>query len=227
MGGPRRRLERGDHTAEFPEDPGHPCGERGRAVITGGGTGRQLHDRPVGEHDLGRDDSTADGTMPEKPAARRIPADHPADRGRDGIAWVGAEDPPAAGKMPVELGGHHARLHPHAVGARLDDPPHEPRAVDHDPGAERPAGEARSGAPRMHRYAPVGRPADRCRHVLGGPRPHHRERPDLEQAAVGGVERPADVVADHVARDDAPQIFLDSLPLEIHAALRRRRSGRW
>ena len=187
----------------------------------GRGNRSHLDDRAIGQHHFGRGDAVADRSAHEKTAPRCIAADHAADRARHGIGRIGAEATAPAGQVPVELSANHAGLHPHRIADTTEDAPHETRAVDDDSPTERPATHARAAATGMNAHAMLGGPAHRRDHVVRRPRPHDGDRPLFKKASVGGVEGPADVVADHITRDDTPKVFLDACVVGMHGFIER------
>ena len=176
----------------------------------------EFDDRPVGEHDLERRDPPAHRAVTEEPAAGGVTTDHPPDRRHRRGRRVGAEGAAETLEVLLELEPDDPRLDADGVAGRGDDPPQVPRAIDDHPGAKGIAGEARSGAAGMDRHAPFGGPADRGRHIVDTPRPNDDQRPNLEQAAVGGVEGARGVVAEDLPGHDPAQVLRNPLPFLIH-----------
>ena len=228
------RLTAGNDVPSLLQNRGQLSRKRSDAVWTqrcdpGGGDGRhrrpfgghrgEFHNRSIGQDNLERFHPLPHRTVPEKPAARGVATDHAAERTHGGVGRIGAECPATPREEGGELLADNARLHPHGVVPKLENPPHEPGAVDHQPTAKRTPAEARATAPWMNANPPLGGPPNSSSHVVCRPGPHNRQRLLLEQAAVGGVELPADIVAEHIAGNDSPEILFDPRLFLIHGVL--------
>ncbi len=118
--------------------------------------------------------------------------------------------------MLVQPGMHDAGLNADTVAARILDPPHVARKIDHQSASQRLAGQAGAGAAGMDRQFVFAGVAHHRHHVGQRTRPHHRQRTDLENAGVAGVELREDVVAMHVPFDQPSQVVFDPLAFLIH-----------
>ena len=121
--------------------------------------------------------------------------------------------------MFFQLRAHNPGLHPHRRSPGLDDTPQKTTAVDHDAAAKGIARQARARATCMHRNPLLCSPTHGGRYILGRAWPHDGQRPHLKQACISSIERATGIVAQHLARDDAPKVFFNSLALGVHASL--------
>jgi hypothetical protein len=140
---------------------------------------------------------------------------HAADGTPVAAGRVGGEAAADAGQLGVQVAVDHPRLDADPVGADLEDVAEVPAQVDDEAGAEGLAGDAGAGPARHERHLVLGGVADDGLDVLLVPRDDHAERPDLEDAGVGAVERAAQVVEQDVAADNAAQVVADALAVRL------------
>ena len=203
--------------ADPPEDPREPrpdglpvlrddvadrAMDRPHAILAGAGRielpigqGAEGRGGAVGQHDVDLADVIDRLAVPERPGARRVVADHPAERRPVARRDVGPEHQPERLQVRIELIEHDPRLDPHGHRVAIDDadPVHVLGEVDHDGRPDRLPGEARGRPSREDRHPLLGGDPDDRDDVLGRPRHDHAQGLDLVQARVGGVQpaRPA------------------------------------
>jgi hypothetical protein len=90
------------------------------------------------------------------------------------------------------------------------------REVENQAAAKRIASESRASAPRVNCNAAVACVADHGDDVFATSRPYDAERRDFKDARVAGVHLDEEVVAMHVAADQATQVFFNAKLFGVH-----------
>ena len=113
-------------------------------------------------------------------------------------------------------GEHDARLNTGPRGVDHQDAAKVSREIDHQPAAERLAGQPGAGPAGMNREMVFGGVPHGGDDVLDVARPHDAQRPQLVDARVAGVELREQVVAANFALHEAAKILFNSLALCVH-----------
>ena len=161
----------------------------------------------VGERDQEPPDAVRRAPVDDGAHARRVVADHAADRGPRRGRRVGAEAEAVRAGRPVEVGLHDAGLDAREPALRVDlEDAVAAGGVDHEARPDRLAGEARARAAERQRQRVLARVGERRAQVVDRARDEHGLRLDAVDGAVRRVREPRRGVLAHLSCDPTGEL---------------------
>jgi hypothetical protein len=171
----------------------------------------------VVEDDAQRFDVVAGSAMADRGRAGGVVGEHAAEGADLTAAGVGGEASAVLCKPGVQACMHDAGLHADRVGADRDNCAEVAAQVDHQPGAERFAGQPGPRAARDQRNLVFAGVADQGAHVILVAGRNHAGGGNLEDAGVGAVQRAGEVVEPDLPLEEAAQVVAEPTALlRIH-----------
>jgi hypothetical protein len=174
--------------------------DRAQLALERAGLDAQRRRRAVGQHDVELVDVVDGRAVDDRVAARRVVADHPADRGPVGGARIRPEAEAVAMRPAVEILLDDAGPDPHPPPVELADRAHVARRVEHHALPGGLPGQARTAAAWDDRHVEPPRDRDRGSHLGRIARTGHHQRLAGEHAGVARVQVARVRVVAHVAQ---------------------------